>query len=83
MLPLLTSCSKVHGVRAAFIKVLKEKFPDYDLIYAVGGKISFDIFPPGWDKTYSLRHLESEQFEEIHFFGDSTSEVWRLHLAEL
>ncbi|KAF9078183.1 eukaryotic phosphomannomutase [Rhodocollybia butyracea] len=61
-----------HGVRAAFIKVLKEKFPDYGLVYAIGGQISFDIFPEGWDKTYALRHVEREGFEEIHFFGDKT-----------
>ncbi|KAJ8094663.1 Phosphomannomutase 1 [Marasmius tenuissimus] len=64
---------KVHGIRPAFIKVLKEKFPDYGLTYSIGGQISFDIFPHGWDKTYALRHVEHEGFEEIHFFGDKTS----------
>ena len=24
----------------------------------------------GWDKTYSLRHVQDEGFDEIHFFGD-------------
>jgi phosphomannomutase len=33
-----------------------------------------DIFPRGWDKTYCLRHVESEAFDEIHFFGDKTEE---------
>lgn len=37
-----------------------------------GGQISFDVFPKGWDKTYCLKHLEKEPFEEIHFFGDKT-----------
>jgi len=64
---------KEHGVREAFIKVLQEKFPDYGLKYSIGGKISFDVFPHGWDKTYCLRHVEGEGFEEIHFFGDKTS----------
>ncbi|PCH44388.1 eukaryotic phosphomannomutase [Wolfiporia cocos MD-104 SS10] len=63
---------KQHGVRAAFVSVLKEKFPDYGLTFAIGGQISFDVFPNGWDKTYCLRHVEDEQFEEIHFFGDKT-----------
>jgi len=63
---------KVHGLRADFIKVLQEKFPDYGLTYSIGGKISFDVFPNGWDKTYALRHVENEGFEEIHFFGDKT-----------
>ncbi|KAH8093296.1 eukaryotic phosphomannomutase [Cristinia sonorae] len=60
------------GVRAAFVKVLQEKFPDYGLTFSIGGQISFDIFPNGWDKTYCLRHVEDEKFDEIHFFGDKT-----------
>ncbi|KAH9004695.1 eukaryotic phosphomannomutase [Lactarius hatsudake] len=63
---------KIHGVRAAFVKVLQERFADYGLTYSIGGQISFDVFPDGWDKTYSLRHVEKEGFEEIHFFGDKT-----------
>ncbi|KAJ3935194.1 MAG: eukaryotic phosphomannomutase [Lentinula lateritia] len=63
---------KKQGVRAAFVKVLQEKFADYGLTFSIGGKISFDIFPQGWDKTYALRHVEQEGFEEIHFFGDKT-----------
>lgn len=31
------------------------------------------VFGLGWDKTYSLRHIEGEGFEEIHFFGDKAS----------
>ncbi|KAI0741541.1 eukaryotic phosphomannomutase [Daedaleopsis nitida] len=63
---------KQHGVRLAFVKVLREKFADYGLTFSIGGKISFDVFPNGWDKTFCLRHVEDEQFEEIHFFGDKT-----------
>jgi len=63
---------KIHGVRAAFVKVLQEKFADYGLTFSIGGQISFDAFPHGWDKTYALRHVENEGFEEIHFFGDKT-----------
>lgn len=28
----------------------------------------------GWDKTYALKHIEKDGFEEIHFFGDKTFE---------
>ena len=52
--------------------ILREKFSDYGLTFLIGGKIFFDIFPNGWDKTFCLRHVADEQFEEIHFFGDST-----------
>ncbi|KAF8889406.1 eukaryotic phosphomannomutase [Infundibulicybe gibba] len=61
-----------HGLRAAFVKVLREKFADYGLTFSIGGQISFDVFPHGWDKTYALKHVEDEGFEEIHFFGDKT-----------
>lgn len=52
---------------------LREKFSDYGLTYSVGGQISFDVFPTGWDKTYCLQHVEKEGvFDTIHFFGDKT-----------
>ncbi|KAL5536971.1 PMM1 [Sanghuangporus sanghuang] len=63
---------KEHKVRAAFVDVLREKFPDYGLTFSIGGQISFDVFPRGWDKTYCLERLRDEGFEEIHFFGDKT-----------
>ncbi|KAJ7281883.1 eukaryotic phosphomannomutase [Mycena rebaudengoi] len=63
---------KEHGLRAAFVKVLQEKFADYGLTFSIGGQISFDVFPHGWDKTYALNHVVDEGFEEIHFFGDKT-----------
>ncbi|KDR67981.1 hypothetical protein GALMADRAFT_257526 [Galerina marginata CBS 339.88] len=61
-----------NGYRAALVQALKEKFPEYGLTYSIGGQISFDVFPNGWDKTYALGLVEDEQFEEIHFFGDKT-----------
>ncbi|CEL61766.1 Polyubiquitin 10 OS=Arabidopsis thaliana GN=UBQ10 PE=1 SV=2 [Rhizoctonia solani AG-1 IB] len=65
---------KVHGIRKKFVDTLKEKFADYGLTFSIGGQISFDVFPAGWDKTYALRHVEKEGYEEIHFFGDKTYE---------
>ena len=70
-----------HSIRSTFVSALKSEFPDYNLTYSIGGQISFDIFPRGWDKTYCLQHLEREveisgtRFEKIHFFGDKTQEV--------
>lgn len=46
--------------------------------YSIGGQISFDVFPSGWDKTYCLQHVEAEKslsgidYSTIHFFGDKT-----------
>ena len=61
---------KEHKIREAFIKILEKEFADFSLKYSIGGQISFDVFPIGWDKTYCLRFLEG--FENIYFFGDKT-----------
>lgn len=63
-----------HKVRAKFIAALEKEFVDLDLKYSIGGQISFDVFPRGWDKTFALRHFEKigKTFKEIHFFGDKT-----------
>lgn len=61
-----------HNIRATMIDALKKNFPDFGVQYSIGGQISFDIFPSGWDKTYCLQFLEADGFDEIHFFGDKT-----------
>lgn len=61
-----------HKVREKLVTALKENFSDYGLTYSIGGQISFDVFPTGWDKTYALQHVEDEHFKEIHFFGDKS-----------
>ena len=33
----------------------------YIYSFSIGGQISFDVFPNGWDKTYCLRHIENEK----------------------
>lgn len=63
---------KKHQVRAKMIEVLKAEFSDVDLSYAIGGMISFDVYPSGWDKSFCLTRIPSNQFKEIHFFGDQT-----------
>ena len=63
-----------HGVRAAMIAALRAEFPDIGLKYSIGGQISCDAFPVGWDKTFCLQFLKAEGFAEVHFFGDKTFE---------
>ncbi|KAI9503916.1 phosphomannomutase [Coemansia spiralis] len=74
-----------HNIRADFVKALQKEFADYNLKYSIGGQISFDVFPIGWDKTYCLRHLEGEGFTTIHFFGDKAFEGgndWEIYSHE-
>lgn len=60
------------GVRKAMVAAMQEEFKDWGLTFSIGGQISFDVFPTGWDKTYCLPFLEKDGFKEIHFFGDKT-----------
>lgn len=50
-------------------------------MHVVGGQISIDVFPKGWDKTYCLKHLSDEPFDTIHFFGDKTEKASHLFLT--
>lgn len=61
-----------HNIRKNMVEAMKKEFIDLNLTYSVGGQISFDVFPRGWDKTYCLRFLDFSEFDEMHFFGDKT-----------
>lgn len=72
-----------QGIRKKMVQDIKAAFPDFGLTYSIGGQISFDVFPTGWDKTYCLQHIEAEAnrpapeavvYDKIHFFGDKTQE---------
>ncbi len=79
------------------VKDLREKFGHMGLVFSigwnffdfikkfyfffVGGQISFDVFPEGWDKRYALKHLENEKISTIYFFGDKTFQVSSFYLS--
>jgi phosphomannomutase len=63
---------KIHGIRATMVEKLEKEFADMKIKFSVGGQISFDAFPEGWDKTFCLRYVVPEGFDQIHFFGDKT-----------
>lgn len=60
---------KIHNIRINMINELKKIYGDLKLNYSIGGQISFDVFPIGWDKTFCLDYLN---YNTIHFFGDKT-----------
>lgn len=71
-----------HKVRENMNNQIQEKWTQYvtsnniqvpEIKFSIGGQISVDVFPKGWDKTYCLQFVESE-YDEIHFFGDKTDE---------
>lgn len=63
---------KENQIRKKFIAALKKEFVDLPWTFSIGGQISIDAFPNGWDKTYCLKHID--EYDEIHFFGDKTRE---------
>mmetsp|Transcript_77449 Transcript_77449/g.140846 ORF Transcript_77449/g.140846 Transcript_77449/m.140846 type:complete len:302 (+) Transcript_77449:27-932(+) len=63
-----------NNIRKTMVEKMKVEFEDLKLTYSIGGQISFDVFPQGWDKTYCLRYLPEADFDEVHFFGDKTFE---------
>ena len=56
-----------NSLRANLRKELLD-YIDFPLEVALGGSTSLDIYPPGWDKTYCLRHFGQEK--DIWFVGD-------------
>ncbi|KAM4698114.1 phosphomannomutase 2 [Rhinophrynus dorsalis] len=63
---------KKEQFRDQFVAELRKEFAGKGLTFSIGGQISFDVFPNGWDKTYCLGILEKEGFSKIYFFGDKT-----------
>jgi phosphomannomutase len=59
---------KEHKIRETMVSHLREEFKDLGFTYSIGGQISFDVFPVGWDKSFCLQFLKD--FDDIHFFGD-------------
>ncbi|XP_034543454.1 phosphomannomutase 2 [Notolabrus celidotus] len=59
-------------IREKFVSVLREEFKGKGLTFSIGGQISFDVFPDGWDKRFCLGIVEKDNYSTIHFFGDKT-----------
>ncbi|XP_031695441.1 phosphomannomutase 2 isoform X3 [Anarrhichthys ocellatus] len=68
-------------IREKFVSILKEEFKGKGLSFSIGGQISFDVFPDGWDKRFCLGFVE-DNYSTIHFFGDKTKPVSMLITAE-
>lgn len=67
-----------NNIRKDMIALMRTEFADLNLTYSIGGQISFDVFPQGWDKTYCLNLIGEAEYDEIHFFGTPASSSLRL-----
>ena len=62
---------KENKVREKLVADVKEFVESMNVTCSIGGQISIDVFPKGWDKTYCLNHIKEET---VIFFGDMTHE---------
>ena len=61
---------QIHHVRTSMIAAIQHSWSEYifwsnikgipNLKFSIGGQISVDIFPEGWDKTYCLQFVEKQ-----------------------
>uniref|UniRef100_A0A8C6T0N0 Phosphomannomutase n=1 Tax=Neogobius melanostomus TaxID=47308 RepID=A0A8C6T0N0_9GOBI len=75
--PIGRSCSPEERLEFSEIDKVYEPSPSIMnkyFLFFVGGLISFDIFPEGWDKRLCLEVLEREGLDAIYFFGNETSD---------
>jgi phosphomannomutase len=62
--------NKEHHILETFRETLLKNFGEkFGLEISIGGQISFDVFPKGWDKRYCLQFVE-KLYDNIIFFGD-------------
>ncbi|XP_006109005.2 phosphomannomutase 2-like [Myotis lucifugus] len=66
---------KKENIRQKFVADLQKEFAGKGLTFSIGGQISIDVFPHGWDKRYCLGHVEKDGYKTIYFFGDKTMPV--------
>jgi phosphomannomutase len=63
-----------HSIRVNMIEQIKSELGAVlgnNITFSIGGQISVDIFPRGWDKTYCLQFVQYK-YDKIYFFGDKT-----------
>ncbi|XP_067162368.1 phosphomannomutase 2 isoform X2 [Apteryx mantelli] len=63
---------KKEHIREKFVADLQREFAGKGLTFSIGGQISFDVFPDGWDKRYCLGIVAKDEYKTIYFFGDKT-----------
>jgi phosphomannomutase len=65
-----TLIDEENNIRLNALKSLTKEIDNLDVIIKLGGDTSFDIYPPGWDKTFPLDKKPFNEYENIYFAGD-------------
>jgi phosphomannomutase len=61
---------KKQLIREIFITHFNSKYNSDSITIKLGGETSFDIYPKGWNKTFSLDKQPFTEYEKIYFAGD-------------
>lgn len=65
---------KIHKIREKMKNDIEKEFQEkLKIKCSIGGQISLDLIPIGWDKSYSLQFVE-KNYDNIIFFGDKIYE---------
>ncbi|KAJ7411066.1 Phosphomannomutase 2 [Willisornis vidua] len=72
---------KKEHIREKFVADLRREFAGKGLTFSIGGQISIDVFPDGWDKRYCLGIVANDGYKTIYFFGDKTMPVGKIELS--
>lgn len=71
---------QIEGERVKIVQEMSKKFPELD--FNIGGEISIDIHPNGWDKGQAIRKIKGwYPKSKIHFFGDKMNPGGNDHAA--
>ncbi|KRH92850.1 Phosphomannomutase [Pseudoloma neurophilia] len=62
---------KIHKIRKSYCQFMKNKHKN--MTFSIGGQISVDVFPNGWDKTYCLRHLIPSRLRDYNSLKEAVS----------
>ena len=65
--------NKEHKILELIRKKILDEFEKDGVYVSIGGQISIDVFPIGWDKTYCLQFID-DLYQDIHFIGDKCYE---------
>ena len=68
------TCHRVISIDILLSSVLKDNLTEFELSgieHVIGGSTSIDIYPTGWDKRHSMKHvLQARERESVYFMGD-------------
>jgi phosphomannomutase len=68
---LFQAADKLYNIRKKYLDKLRERFKEEEIevVTKLGGNTSFDIYPPGWDKTFVFTHFNKADWD-FWFVGD-------------